>query len=66
MYCVVRYGNVKHRWPDEGFETTNDRGIAAISFDLLNTGREVAVPVDVYVVHDGETYSSVTSFIPRC
>ena len=66
VYCIVRYGNAEHRWPDEGFETTKDRGIAAISFDILHTGLEVAVPVDVYMIHDGETFHSVTSFAPRC
>jgi hypothetical protein len=66
MYCIVRYGNAEHRWPDEGFETTEDNGIAAISFDILSTGLEGTVPVDVYIIHDGETFYSVTSFTPRC
>jgi hypothetical protein len=66
MYCIVHYGDTEQRWPEEGFETTKERGIAEISFYIAHTGLEVTVPVDVYIVHEGETFHTLTAFTPRC
>jgi hypothetical protein len=66
MYAVVKFGGKDHRYPEQGYETTNEKGIASVSFSAADAGPEETVEVDVYVTYDGTTYHSVVSFAANC
>ena len=66
MYSIVHFKNAARRWPEEGFGATDSRGIASVSFGIMDAGTDGTVSVDVYLAYEGKTFHEVTSFTPRC
>lgn len=66
MYVVARYGGKERRYPEQGAETTSEKGIASVSFPVADARPEEAVEVDVYVTYHETTYHSVVSFAANC
>lgn len=65
MYCVVHYKTTDHRWPESGFEITGGDGVASVTFNIGGASSGYTVEVDVYLIHEGQTYRAVTSFTPQ-
>jgi hypothetical protein len=66
MYAVVHFGGKDYRYPEQGYEATNEKGIATVSFSAADAAPETTVEVDVYVTYDETTYHSVVSFMANC
>lgn len=66
MYSIVHDEDADHRWPREGYETTNSDGIASVSFVVVDTSADYIIHADVYLIHEGMTYRTSTSFAPQC
>ncbi len=66
MYSIVHDQDADHRWPREGFVTTNSDGIASVSFVVVDTSADYVIHADVYLLHEGMTYRTGTSFAPQC
>jgi hypothetical protein len=50
MYALTRYGGTDHRYPEQGYALTNERGIASVNFTAADAWPEETVLVDVYVI----------------
>jgi hypothetical protein len=66
VYSIVHDENGGRRWPRDGFELTGSDGTALIPFDVSGVASDEVVTVDVYFIHEGETFHAATSFAPRC
>ena len=66
VHSVVTYAEVKDRWPESGYEITDETGKAWITIDLANAPADSTVQVDLYFLHDGETYRASTSLEVPC
>ena len=66
MYALVHYGGKDRRYPEQGFQVTDEKGIASVSFAAADARPEEVVLVDVYVTYDETTYHSVVSFSANC
>jgi hypothetical protein len=66
VYSVVHCRDSDFRWPEEGFEVTQEDGIASIPFVVTAACAQDAVRIDVYLIHEGNTLHSVTSLELWC
>lgn len=66
MYAVVHFGGKDYRYPEQGYEATNEKGIATVRFSAADAAPETTVEVDVYVTYNETTYHSVVSFMANC
>jgi len=66
MHTVVHYSRMAFRLPESGYEVTDSRGIAAVTFDVSDAGSGYTAYVDVYLTHGGQTFTITTSFAPQC
>jgi hypothetical protein len=66
VYAIVTYASLDRRWPETGFETTAENGIASISFPVSDAGAENVVTVDVYAAYDQMVLQGTTAFAPQC
>jgi hypothetical protein len=66
MYALTHYGGRDHRYPEEGYAITDEKGIASVSFSAADALPEETVLVDVYVIYDGTTYHSAITIAANC
>jgi hypothetical protein len=66
MYAVAHFRGNDYRYPEQGYQVTDERGIASVSFSAADAGAEETVQVDVYVVYSETTYHSVVYFTANC
>lgn len=66
MYVLVHYGDYTRRYPEQGTQVTDEKGIATVDFPVAEARPEEVVLVDVCVLYDETTYQSVVSFTANC
>jgi hypothetical protein len=66
MYVVAHYGGKDHRYPEQGVQLTDEKGIASVHFRAADARPDEGILVDVYVTYDETTYHSVASFYANC
>jgi hypothetical protein len=65
VYGVVRDVDQDQRWPEGGYEVTNEHGLATLR--LYPEGEAGAtVYLDVFFLYEGETYRARTSIVIPC
>jgi hypothetical protein len=66
MYAVAHYGGKDHRYPEQGVELTDEKGVASVRFRVADARPEEGILVDVYITYGETTYHSVASFYANC
>jgi hypothetical protein len=66
MYVIVHYRDRPYRFPDSGYVTTDQEGVASITFDMSGGGGAAPAYVDVYLAYAGQVFETETSFAPQC
>jgi hypothetical protein len=66
MYVVVHYRDRPYRFPDSGYVTTDQEGVASVTFDMSGGGTGAPAYVDVYLEYAGQVFETETSFAPQC
>jgi hypothetical protein len=65
MYVVCHYRVLRVRYPQSGFEETDEDGMGSVGFDTTHATPGETVMVDVYVRYQGREYRTQTSFQPQ-
>jgi hypothetical protein len=65
VYVFCRYRALTIRYPQSGFEVTDQDGVGRVGFDTIHATPGETVIVDVYVRDSAGEHRTQTSFRPR-
>jgi hypothetical protein len=65
VYGVVHQADKERRWPESGFELTDDKGVATLT-GFIKGEPGATLTMDVFFIYKGETFQATTSIMVPC